>query len=198
MQKTKLALFPLQIFLLPGEKTNLHIFEDRYRQLLEDCENTKISFGIPYAENGYLDTIGCVVKVTKVLKQYPNGSSDIEIEATEVFKINQFYKQLSNKLYPGGDVTILEEEELEPISAELMSEVSNYLAQAQIDLEKEILPLDLSVFQIASLLELNQTEKIKLVKANPMRRERILLNHLALFSKLMEQQESVQGNIFLN
>ena len=198
MQKTQLALFPLQIFLLPGEKTNLHIFEDRYRQLLEDCETTKISFGIPYAENGYLDNVGCVVRVTKILRKYENGASDIEIEATELFKVDHYYKKLGNKLYPGGDVTLLEETEMDPISAKLMSAFDTYLAQSSLNLSEEILPVDLNVFQVASLLELPQNEKLRLVKSRAEKRERILLDHIAIFSKLMDQQKSIEGNIFLN
>ena len=42
-----LALFPLQLIVYPGERLPLHIFEKRYQQLITDCENEGIAFGIP-------------------------------------------------------------------------------------------------------------------------------------------------------
>jgi len=199
MQKTQLALFPLQLFLLPGERTNLHIFEDRYRQLLEDCESSKILFGIPYAENGNLSGIGCVVKLIRVLKKYDNGSSDIEVEATEVFKIDQFYMRFGEKLYPGGDVSVVEQEKLEPISIELLSALDSYLTKANINFRSEISPVDMNAFQVATLLDLPQKDKIRIAKrTTKARQEQIILNHIAIYSKLLEQEKSVQGNFFLN
>lgn len=199
MQKTQLALFPLQLFLLPGERTNLHIFEDRYRQLLEDCESSKILFGIPYAENGYLSGVGCVVKLNRILKKYENGSSDIEVEATEIFRIDQFYMRFGEKLYPGGDVSVLEQDELEPISIKLLSALDSYLTRAKINFRSEISPVDMNVFQVATLLELSQQDKIKIAKARSLeKQEKIILNNIAINSRLLEQTKSIEGNIFLN
>jgi len=199
MQKTQLALFPLQLFLLPGERTNLHIFEDRYRQLLDDCESSKVLFGIPYSENGYLTSIGCVVRLNRILKKYENGASDIEVEATEIFKINQFYKRFGNKLYPGGDVSVLDQSELEPISIELLSAIDTYMQKAMINIRSEISLVDMNVFQAATVLDIPQPDKIKLAKAtNRERQEQIILNHIAIYSKLLDQEKSIQGNIFLN
>jgi len=199
MQKTQIALFPLQLFLLPGERTNLHIFEDRYRQLLDDCESSKILFGIPYAENGYLTEIGCVVKLNRVLKKYENGSSDIEVEATEVFKIDHYYARFGEKLYPGGDVSVLEQDELEPISVKLLSALDTYLTKAKINFRSEISPVDMNAFQVATILNLPQKDKIRIAKSDAKdKQEQIILNHIAIYSKLLEQEKSIQGNIFLN
>jgi len=199
MQKTQLALFPLQLFLLPGERTNLHIFEDRYRQLLDDCENSNVLFGIPYSENGYLSSIGCVVKLNNILKKYENGASDIEVEATEIFRIDHFYKRFRDKLYPGGDVSVLNQSELEPISIELLSAIDTYLKKARINIRSEISLVDMNVIQAATVLDLPQPDKIKLAKAqNKDRQEQVILNHIAIYSKLLDQEKSVQGNIFLN
>ena len=199
MQKTQLALFPLQLFLLPGERTNLHIFEDRYRQLLEDCENTNIVFGIPFSENGILKQVGSVVKLIRVIKKYDNGASDIEIEATEVFKINQYYKRFGEKLYPGGDVSVLEMKDLHPISVDLLKELDAYLTKVNLNFGAGISPVDMNVFQVATLLDLSQKDKIKIAKTSNMEiQERIILNHIAIYSKLLEQEKSIEGSIFLN
>ena len=41
-----IPIFPLNIVVFPGEKLNLHIFEDRYIQLINDCVAEKKAFGI--------------------------------------------------------------------------------------------------------------------------------------------------------
>ncbi|MEO1628994.1 MAG: LON peptidase substrate-binding domain-containing protein, partial [Bacteroidota bacterium] len=40
-------LFPLKLVVYPGEQLNLHIFEPRYKQLIRECEQNKVTFGIP-------------------------------------------------------------------------------------------------------------------------------------------------------
>jgi hypothetical protein len=43
-----IPIFPLEVVVYPGEALNLHIFETRYKQLINDCAETKMSFGIPF------------------------------------------------------------------------------------------------------------------------------------------------------
>jgi Lon protease-like protein len=47
-----LPMFPLNTVILPGETKVLHIFEDRYKELVVDCLKNAANFGIPYIENG--------------------------------------------------------------------------------------------------------------------------------------------------
>ena len=52
------GLFPLRIFLFPGEQTTLHIFEPKYLQLITDCINNEDLFGIPYQGKTTLSELG--------------------------------------------------------------------------------------------------------------------------------------------
>jgi hypothetical protein len=204
MQKTKLALFPLQILLLPGEKMRLHIFEERYRQLLVDCREMNIPFGIPFTLNGNLTGYGCVAKLTKVIQEHGNGASDIEIEAIQIFKITQYYNRLGEKLYPGGEVDILDNLELNPVSEELMQELGAYMKKAKMGISPALLSTHLNPFDIGSILSLSEIEKLKLIRGGSHEnRERILMNHLKILDKMLEQKNSIQGSgvqgeIFLN
>ena len=90
--KTHLGLFPLRIFLFPGEQTTLHLFEPRYLQLSTDCINNNECFGIPYQGKTTLSELGSLVKIVQILKKYENGEVDILIECTNNFKINHFPK----------------------------------------------------------------------------------------------------------
>lgn len=199
MQKTQIALFPLQIFLLPGEKTNLHIFEDRYKQLLEDCSVQGIKFGIPYALNGYLGQYGCVVEVSHISKQHQNGSADIEVTGIGIFELEHFYMRLGDKLYPGGDVRVLANNQIPTLSTAFMKELDAYVRSATPEKFEAILSPNLNAFDVARILEVGEEEKLSLVKAKSQeKKERILLNQLRILQALHEQKSSVVNNIFLN
>ncbi|WP_224484582.1 LON peptidase substrate-binding domain-containing protein [Robertkochia aurantiaca] len=102
-----LALFPLQIVVFPGEKVPLHIFEMRYRELLKDCEEQNMTFGIPTYIKGKLG-YGSEVSLHKVAKRYDSGELDVICRASRVFRITSFHNPLPGKLYSGGDVVFLE------------------------------------------------------------------------------------------
>jgi hypothetical protein len=199
MQKTQIALFPLQVFLLPGEKTTLHIFEERYRQLLDDCENVHISFGIPYTPNGYISEFGCVVELSKVIKRHANGSSDIEVIAKDVFKVDQFFMRMGEKLYPGGDVVIIDSADLPNVSDHLLKTLETYVKHHQPLKFASLLDATLNAYDVARILELPEAEKIKLVKSKsePVR-ERVLLQNIRFLEAVGMQSKSIVGDIFLN
>lgn len=199
MQKTQIALFPLQIFLLPGESAQLHIFEDRYKQLLEDCEKPGEVFGIPYTLNGYLAGVGCAAEVTKIIKRYPNGAADIEVTSRDMFRVEHFYMRMGEKLYPGGDVTFLHTESSEPVSAALMKALDTHIKNAAPEKFESLTDPHLNVFDAAVLIGMNEEYKVKLVKAKTReRRERILIEQIRFAEALRKQENAVQGEIFLN
>jgi len=103
----RLPLFPLQSVFFPGERIPLHIFESRYLQLIHDCKKDAVSFGIPV----FLDKLmpyGVEVALDEIVKLYSNGEIDIVCKAINVIKLNSFETKMPDKLYAGGDVTILE------------------------------------------------------------------------------------------
>ena len=59
-----IPIFPLGIVVYPGEQVNLHIFEPRYKQLINDCFVTKKPFGIPAVLDNNVSEMGTLVKVT--------------------------------------------------------------------------------------------------------------------------------------
>jgi Lon protease-like protein len=63
------GLFPLRIFLFPGEQTTLHIFEPRYLQLVTECLSNNEYFGIPYQGKTTLSELGSLVKVSSNFKK---------------------------------------------------------------------------------------------------------------------------------
>lgn len=114
MSTLTLAMFPLELVVFPQEKLALHIFEERYVQLIQDCENEEITFGIPTYINNKLE-YGTEVKLERVVKRYPSGALDIICRGLRIFRINNFYNVLEPKLYAGGSISIINQI-LEPSS----------------------------------------------------------------------------------
>ncbi len=72
-----LPLFPLQLVAFPGTAVPLHIFEDRYKTMVGDCERSGAEFGIVLAKDGGIVNAGCTVVVETVLERYPDGRFDV-------------------------------------------------------------------------------------------------------------------------
>src|SRR5580692_10988595 len=57
-----LPLFPLQLVAFPGSAVPLHIFEDRYKEMVGEAEAKGSEFGIVLAREGGIVNAGCTVK----------------------------------------------------------------------------------------------------------------------------------------
>lgn len=86
----KLPVFPLPLVLFPGEKLNLHIFEDRYREMIHYCVNQKISFGITSYINNSISKVGCVSTIKRIHKVYEDGRMDIVCTGGDRFLIHGY------------------------------------------------------------------------------------------------------------
>ena len=103
-----LPLFPLPLVVFPGEALKLHIFEPRYQQLINECRDLGTAFGIPAFADGQLAKVGTELTLEKTFKTYPEGEMDVLTEGRRVFRLTSFVREVPDKLYSGGEVTLLE------------------------------------------------------------------------------------------
>ncbi|MGB5376373.1 LON peptidase substrate-binding domain-containing protein [Muriicola sp.] len=103
----KLPFFPLQTVFFPGETVPLHIFEDRYKELINDCRKDAVTFGIPVYINDRI-VYGTEVQLVEVVTTYENGSMDVTCVARQIFQVMTFENEMEGKLYAGGEVKFLE------------------------------------------------------------------------------------------
>ena len=89
----EIALFPINLSVLPYEKVNLHIFEDRYKKLINHSLDENKNFGIVYTKNKVMSKIGTVVKINEIYKKYDDGRFDLSVKGLERFKILKSYKE---------------------------------------------------------------------------------------------------------
>ena len=80
-----LPLFPLQIVVFPNENLNLHIFEPRYKELINECEKEGTTFGIPAFLKQKVMEFGTELEVIKVEKRYGKGEMDIKTKGIGLF-----------------------------------------------------------------------------------------------------------------
>ncbi|MFI5174243.1 MAG: LON peptidase substrate-binding domain-containing protein [Terriglobia bacterium] len=82
-----LPLFPLEVVLFPGASLPLHIFEPRYRKLMNDCMNNRTEFGVVLMREEEISDVGCTARIKDVVKRYEDGRLDIVTEGTRRFEI---------------------------------------------------------------------------------------------------------------
>jgi Lon protease-like protein len=99
-------LFPLGIVALPSESVPLHIFEDRYRVMIEECLEREREFGIMWMSNDELKPIGCACTIDEVLERTEDGRMDILVRGTRPFRLVERQDDLP---YPAGLVEFLGE-----------------------------------------------------------------------------------------
>ena len=63
----EIGLFPLGLVLLPTEQVPLHIFEPRYRELIDECLEQGTPFGLVYADDDGIRQVGTLAIVTEVI-----------------------------------------------------------------------------------------------------------------------------------
>ncbi len=116
MQQGLLPLFPLQVVLLPGSELPLHIFEDRYKEMIGEVLREKVEFGVVLAnEKGIVNT-GCTATIDKILRQYPDGRMDILARGRRRFEIMLLNDE---RPYLRGAVEFFDDEESRPAPEDL-------------------------------------------------------------------------------
>jgi len=85
----KIALFPLDVVLYPGVPLPLHVFEERYKEMLGLCLAGEMEFGVVRAQREGLAIAGCTAAITRVLRRYPDGRIDVLCEGKRRFEIEQ-------------------------------------------------------------------------------------------------------------
>lgn len=195
-----IPFFPLNIVVFPGEQLNLHIFEERYKQLISDCLKQRNTFGIPSIINGRLSGYGTEMSLLKVVRTYENGEMDIHTKGIRPFRLLSFEEQWDDKLYGAGTIEPLEyfmneDKAIKLRLTDLMQEFYD-LSEAEpwIDLEEEY-----SSFDIAHKVGLTIEEELEMFRIKVERdRQIFLIEHLKkmipTLQRVKEMNERIKQN----
>ena len=193
-----LPMFPLNTVIIPDEVRVLHVFEERYQELVSDCMTNQANFGIPYIKSGQLSEYGVEVSITKILQQHPDGEMDIEIKGIKPFKILKYTKVLKPKLYGAANIEEYEEDIISN-RYKLFRSFKKFIKQAK---NKEI-PVEnltnVSVYKVAHLLDLTNEEKLQLIAFETLKeKEDFLIAKIKLYTHALKLEKELRNNFRLN
>jgi Lon protease-like protein len=175
-------LFPLGIVALPTESVPLHIFEDRYRKMIERCllaerGSPGREFGIVWLSEDELKPIGCACEIEEVLERMDDGRLNIVVRGTRPFRLLERQDDLP---YPAGVVEFLGEpdEEPDPDAADAARDLYRELVLAATDREIDAGELSaMDAYRMAATVEFAVDAKQELLE---LRSENARLRLLAL------------------
>ena len=99
-------LFPLGLVALPSEYVPLHIFEERYLTMMNECLEAEGEFGIVWVADDGVKAIGCACEITEVIERTEDGRMNILTRGTRPFRVVERQDDLP---YPAGTVEFLED-----------------------------------------------------------------------------------------
>jgi uncharacterized protein len=189
-----IPMFPLAILPLPGELVPLHIFEPRYRQLLQDAEVQDIHFGVYFSHDINKEKIGSLMKLESIIKRYPGGEADIIVKCEDIFSMDLLLRTFKTKMYPGGNVRLWKIVLDVLPSPELLELFLHYLKMRKITQVVSVVNL----FHIANELNLDAVDRYKFLTIASDKRESFLTNRINFQLYLLDQEEKSKDKFHLN
>ncbi len=90
-----IPLFPLPLVLFPETNLPLHIFEPRYKEMIQDCLENGWEFGILLDQEGSVRNTGCTASISEVLDTFPDGRMNILVRGQRRFEVSMFDEERS-------------------------------------------------------------------------------------------------------
>jgi Lon protease-like protein len=198
IKQLTIPMFPLNMVVLPGESVKLHIYEERYKQLINDCLENEAHFGIPFSVNGKVKTYGVEVSIKKVIKIFDNGEMDIMVQGERVFSILDYSSTLKPKLY-GAAIIQYEEEEMPKATNYLQELAMEYMALSQNKMVDYETFDAVSLYDIANLLQLSAKEKYQLISIKTVdEKETFLCNTFRQSICIFEKEVELKDRFIFN
>jgi Lon protease-like protein len=102
-------LFPLGLVALPSELIPLHIFEERYKTMMNECLRDASEFGILWLADDGLREIGCACEIAEVIERMEDGRMNLVARGTRPFRVLERQGHLA---YPAGVVEFIDDREV--------------------------------------------------------------------------------------
>lgn len=194
-------IFPLAMVVYPGEKLNLHIFEPRYKQLINECYAEGKPFGIPTVLSAGVAEMGTLVSIKEIVEVYDDGKMDIRTKGIQVFRILELVKSIPDKLYSGAIVNY--PQNIETGHRELLRRVVASIRELHklLNVTKDFSKPDdeLTSYDIAHHAGLSIDEEYEILSLlHEMQRLEYLKRHLGKVLPVVAGMENLKEKIQLN
>ena len=194
-------IFPLGIVVYPGENLNLHIFEPRYKQLINECHAENKLFGIPAVIDNRMQDYGTLVQIIEITTVHENGEMDIKTQGVKVFRVLEVIREIPDKLYSGAIVNY--PNNLTYGNAEVMRRVINSIRELHklLNITKDFQKSDDEVnsYDVAHHIGLSLQEEYELLNLlDERQRQEYLKRHLTRVIPLVVEMEGLKEKVKLN
>ncbi len=113
----------------------LHIFEERYKEMVGNAIRENSEFGMVLAKDDGIVNAGCTVIVDKVMQTYPDGRMDVMTRGQRRFEVIALNE---DKDYLQGEVTFFDDDDFDPAPPELREQaISRYKEMSQLAVVRE-------------------------------------------------------------
>jgi Lon protease-like protein len=151
-------LFPLGIVALPGELIPLHIFEERYKTMMNECLRDEKEFGIVWLSDDGLRDNGCSCTIERVMERMEDGRMNLITRGTRPFRV---VERQSHLAYPAGVIEFLEdrEESVEPRLAQEARDAYAELVRRATDSDPEADLTEMDAYAMAATIDFGPDAK---------------------------------------
>ena len=196
-----IPIFPLGIVVYPGESLNLHIFEPRYKQLINECYTGGKPFGIPAVLDNQLQDYGTVVRVKEMAAVHDNGEMDIKTEGEKVFRILEVIKEIPDKLYSGAIVNypVNYEKGSTDIMRRVLASIKELFRLLKVEKSFTKDEAQLSTYDIAHHVGFSLQEEYEFLNLlHERQRQEYLRLHLSKVIPMLSEMENLKEKVKLN
>lgn len=196
-----IPIFPLNVVVYPEEQLNLHVFEPRYKQLIQEAAAEKRAFGIPSVLQKNVLEYGTLVEVVRIDKIYDSGEMDVVTKGLQVFRILETIRQVPDKLYSGAIVNYPANDMKtnERLRLEVVDQVKALHGLLRVEKKFTKADADLSAYDLAHHSGLSLDEEYELLHLfHEMQRLEYLKRHLYKVLPVMAEMEKLKERVQLN
>lgn len=116
-----IPLFPLQLVLFPGDKLPLHIFEPRYKEMVRECLEVNLPFGIVSYIDKQISKVGTFATILRLETEYNDGRMDIVTRGSDRFMTRNYSH--SRSFLQGSVTSFHDEQQLSESDERLLAKV---------------------------------------------------------------------------
>lgn len=196
-----IPIFPLSIVVYPHEELNLHIFEPKYKQLINECVNHKKHFGIPVVINNKMNELGTLIEIIEISKTYETGEMDIKTRGKKVFRILEPIHEIPDKLYSGAIVTYPHNQEhgKRLLMNKVLTAVKTLYEILYVNNPVHKNEHDIWSYDIAHQIGLTLEQEYDILSLlNELHRQEYLKRHLVKVIPVLKEMESLKNKLRLN
>ena len=196
-----IPIFPLNIVAYPGELLNLHIFEERYKQLVNECFAENKPFGIPTVLGRGMAEMGTLVKIIEIVEIYADGKIDIRTQGEEIFRILEVVRSIPDKKYSGAIVNypVNDQKSHRVLTTKVLEAVRQLHKLLNVTKDFKKKDEELTSYDLAHHAGLSIEEEYELLElTHELQRLEYLKRHLQKVLPVMTGMEDLKEKILLN